>query len=318
LSDSSISRRQTADTFDAAATFLSLAAIWGPPDNETQQKIKFAKWNATRILKAIKEGKDPNESNPKQDERGPDAALPSLDPNDPEVQLLSNPSAGMTPRAVSVEDVPDSGYAPAAMSPYMQAPVPLPHPQTQGYFDPPQPSPLSPGYQQPSTAPAPEVSPQLPPMVPAREVSPQLPPQLPPKAAAMESRPQPIPMAPSPFSPANVGPPPPVQAQHSPWATPNIQDSHYYQAPSPNVGPLPMHHAQGSQYMHPSAPAPPQQPAWQPPRAAVGAPLPTVDERNILQAQKHAKWAVSALNFDDVPTAVKELRSALAALGVRQ
>jgi vacuolar protein sorting-associated protein VTA1 len=35
-----------------------------------------------------------------------------------------------------------------------------------------------------------------------------------------------------------------------------------------------------------------------------------------MAAQKHAKWAISALNFEDVPTAVKELRIALQALGV--
>ena len=34
-----------------------------------------------------------------------------------------------------------------------------------------------------------------------------------------------------------------------------------------------------------------------------------------MQAQKHAKWAISALNFEDVDTAVKELRIALNALG---
>ena len=32
-------------------------------------------------------------------------------------------------------------------------------------------------------------------------------------------------------------------------------------------------------------------------------------------AQKHAKWAISALNFEDVPTAVRELRKALELLG---
>jgi vacuolar protein sorting-associated protein VTA1 len=39
------------------------------------------------------------------------------------------------------------------------------------------------------------------------------------------------------------------------------------------------------------------------------------DEGAVLEAQKHAKWAISALNFDDVNTAVKELRIALKALG---
>ena len=34
-----------------------------------------------------------------------------------------------------------------------------------------------------------------------------------------------------------------------------------------------------------------------------------------MEAQKHAKWAISALNFEDADTAVKELRIALRALG---
>lgn len=39
------------------------------------------------------------------------------------------------------------------------------------------------------------------------------------------------------------------------------------------------------------------------------------DDNAISNAQKHAKWAVSALNFEDVDTAVKELKIALDALG---
>jgi vacuolar protein sorting-associated protein VTA1 len=35
----------------------------------------------------------------------------------------------------------------------------------------------------------------------------------------------------------------------------------------------------------------------------------------MVQAQKHAKWAISALNFEDVNTAVMELRRALQSLG---
>lgn len=35
------------------------------------------------------------------------------------------------------------------------------------------------------------------------------------------------------------------------------------------------------------------------------------EEEAILAAQKHAKWAISALNFEDVPTAIKELKLAL-------
>lgn len=41
------------------------------------------------------------------------------------------------------------------------------------------------------------------------------------------------------------------------------------------------------------------------------------DDMAMAQAQKHAKWAISALNFEDVSTAVKELQDALAVLGAR-
>ena len=40
-----------------------------------------------------------------------------------------------------------------------------------------------------------------------------------------------------------------------------------------------------------------------------------VDDTAMLSAQKHARWAISALNFEDVPTAVRELRAALKDLG---
>ncbi|RKF73249.1 hypothetical protein GcM1_245149 [Golovinomyces cichoracearum] len=59
--------KQTASTFQAAATFFELINIWSAPDVETAARIKYAKWNAVRILRAISEGRDPNISNPKQD-----------------------------------------------------------------------------------------------------------------------------------------------------------------------------------------------------------------------------------------------------------
>lgn len=42
------------------------------------------------------------------------------------------------------------------------------------------------------------------------------------------------------------------------------------------------------------------------------------DDEAIMKAQKHARWAISALNFEDVNTAVKELKIALDSLGARQ
>jgi vacuolar protein sorting-associated protein VTA1 len=82
-------------------------------------------------------------------------------------------------------------------------------------------------------------------------------------------------------------------------------------------------HNQPHQAQHyASPPQQPQQPPQQNPYAQPSAPPPASsqgpfrdDERSIAEAQKHAKWAISALNFDDAATAVKELRIALQALG---
>lgn len=70
---------------------------------------------------------------------------------------------------------------------------------------------------------------------------------------------------------------------------------------------------------------PPAAPSFVPSPAA-HAPVPTapyvptqpshgVDDNSVQLAQKHARWAVSALTFDDVDTAIKELRNSLRYLG---
>ncbi|KAG9568992.1 DUF605-domain-containing protein, partial [Aureobasidium melanogenum] len=84
--------------------------------------------------------------------------------------------------------------------------------------------------------------------------------------------------------------------------------SQYYTQPTQPPVSIPMH-----------------SPAVVPPPAAAPVPLPPVqpvapgtyrtDDDSITLAQKHAKWAMSALNFEDVDTAVKELRLALQTLG---
>ncbi|OAX80559.1 hypothetical protein ACJ72_05104, partial [Emergomyces africanus] len=105
---------QTADTFQAAATFLELCQIWGPIDPEKAAKVKFAKYHALRIAKALKAGEDPNLSNPSMEEEEKLDDGPALDPNDPEVQALNGTPSQLAPaapevklRQPSVEDVPD-------------------------------------------------------------------------------------------------------------------------------------------------------------------------------------------------------------------
>eukprot|EP00842_Homolaphlyctis_polyrhiza_P006504 jgi/Hompol1/6855/HPOL_000365-RA len=51
--------KKTAKTFLAASIFLELLKNFGEIDQETQQKIRYAKFKAADIMKAIKEGRTP-------------------------------------------------------------------------------------------------------------------------------------------------------------------------------------------------------------------------------------------------------------------
>ncbi|OAA69152.1 hypothetical protein ISF_03527 [Cordyceps fumosorosea ARSEF 2679] len=262
--------RQTADTFDAAATFFDLTREWGPPEPETLQKIKFAKWNAARILKAIRQGQDPNESNPKAPE--PEAAL---SPEDlAEIGLDPAATGGGTdnawgPPPVSLEEVPDAGE-----------PLPPTTDAEAGSFFPAAPP-------SPPTATSPE-----PPFVP---------------------------------SPITTPPPPPAQAATNLQPTPSPSSSRPHVPPPQPSSPIPTRVA--PEIIPPPEPLPAVQPREVPASvmAPSAAPVPTpayapatnIHRKDLNQAQKHAKWAISALNFDDVPTAIKELRNALAMLGAQ-
>jgi vacuolar protein sorting-associated protein VTA1 len=65
----------------------------------------------------------------------------------------------------------------------------------------------------------------------------------------------------------------------------------------------------------PPAPGHASQPHYAPPPSGPPPGGYKTDDESVMAAQKHAKWAISALNFEDVPTAVKELRIALQNLG---
>ncbi|KUJ24688.1 DUF605-domain-containing protein [Mollisia scopiformis] len=346
--------KQTADTFQAAATFLELVNIWGTPDAETQSKIKYAKWNAVRIVRAIREGKDPNESNPKPDPVQ-EEVLPELDPNDPEVQQLEGPSK---PQPASVEDVPDeqdkveariarqssidqslhpSAEVSARGSPGNFEPYPrdgFPYTAVQDdNVSPLEPSPnertgsVGGGYfpevptftsqnQEPTlpTAP-PDVlnlpqQPSAPPGFRAPEdfesfPPPTLPddPPMPPQDFYRQSPPAQQPHVPPPQVTAYT---PPVQ--QSPYQPPHQQPPPQFQPPPQQYQPPPQQYQPPPQ-RHIPAPAPAQAPA------PIRKDQLITDDMSIAKAQKHARWAISALNFEDAETAVKELRAALQTLG---
>lgn len=330
---------QTADTFRAAATFLDMLSIWGALEQEITAKSKFAKYHALRIAKALKAGEDPNLSNPVQET--PPAASPSaLDPNDLEVQRINGP-----PYQSYVESAQDTSSAqpsPAISAARISPPPPnLPSAPT-GYSDRPRSpprflphrdvSPISPptsrqgsvssaggGYFQHVNVPtftADNAAPGLPiaPLDDESMTSPYqstVPTQDP--QHYYQSQDQKLDqnklMFPEPQPQLPPQPPQPPQ---------NMYQSQYQQLPPP---PPP----QQQQQMRPrsiyppqlSAPAPQPAPVQQPDHemGGMGATNYRADEEALLAAQKHAKWAVSALNFEDVDTAVKELRIALRALG---
>ncbi|WXC64220.1 hypothetical protein SNK03_010025 [Fusarium graminearum] len=393
--------RQTADTFDAAATFFDLTREWGEPDPEVLKKIKFAKWNAARILKAIREGKDPNETNPRAPEPEPSV---SLDPSDPEVQLLTGgqpatvedaPDAGDSPKVATPTEAPtkdptDPSYFPPQSEPEGQAPEPfVPSPMSTSSTPggelgrppvglPPDVSPAAESPAQPATG-APS-SMELPDDhdVLARPMMPHLNSSHPGKPLGIEP-PAPLAVAAAarPFLPhlassqpasPDVGLPAPLEAAANarPFL-PHLTSSAVGNGPVPPRGPpsshptkAPIDHsnplnaaaaarpwlphlasappgkapvvepepelAPGVEPIRPMMPHlasshPGGSPAHSPPaQAPTSAPPPanyTTDQKDINQAQKHAKWAISALNFEDVPTAVQELRNALAMLGAR-
>jgi len=117
-------------------------------------------------------------------------------------------------------------------------------------------------------------------------------------------------------SPPGVNPyaaPPqvPQTSQQPLMFQPTASQPNPYSAPSPQPPRQPPQPT--SQYARPPQQNPYSQPSAPPPASSQG-PF-RDDERSIAEAQKHAKWAISALNFDDAATAVKELRIALQALG---
>lgn len=330
--------RQTADTFSAAATFFELVNIWGPPDGETQAKIKYAKWHAVRIAKALKEGKDPNETNPKPEPQ-PQEGLPELDPNDPEVQDLEGLDK---PRQATVEEVPDEqdrveqrlahqssidqSLHPSAQVSARGSPAPKfePYPRDGFPYTAVQDDNVSPLEQSPPKDRNGSVGggyfPEVPTFTSETSEVPH------PTAAPDDVLDLGLPDQPS-FNPSSRAPedfesfPPPALDETS--SAP--QD--YYRGPPPSVSQPHVHHAPPvpppqqfqpppQQYQTPSQYyAPPPAPVPQPVQPQIGNSQLNTDDVAIAKAQKHARWAISALNFEDAETAVRELRDALKTLG---
>lgn len=262
----------TIDTFQAAVVFLELSSIWQPLDPETTSRIKYAKYHAVRIAKAIKAGEDPNASNP-VDEMPPQGAVTGAE----DVEMTSPTHEYKPP---SVEDAPDS----------MQPSRPGSAPQVQI----------------PSAPRESNAEPDVSPIEPAEDASRQ--------GSVGGGY---FPAVPT-FTSETSQPSMPTVGANVPPSTPSAYDRP--DALSPSAGPSTNGIATPRDfYTQPAAQPPPTvapaqpRPAPAPQAAPRGAYL--TDDDSIMKAQKHAKWAMSALNFEDVDTAVKELRLALQTLG---
>ncbi|EHL02293.1 putative Vacuolar protein sorting-associated protein VTA1 like protein [Glarea lozoyensis 74030] len=100
---------------------------------------------------------------------------------------------------------------------------------------------------------------------------------------------------------------PPPTHQPAPYRPPPPPT--HYQPPPAATNP---YHPPPQQHRQPVPPAPPVPGPSQP-----RGPAFNLEPEAVAKAQKHAKWAISALNFEDADTAVKELRLALQILGAQ-
>lgn len=107
--------------------------------------------------------------------------------------------------------------------------------------------------------------------------------------------------------------PPPVTFSPPPPAAPPQEPP-----PAPYSPPFP-----AAAYKPASSPAPPQQPYAAPPQQPYTPPQqqytpPVSAAASYDQAEKHCRYATSAIQFEDVPTAIKELEAAIAVLRATQ
>lgn len=302
-----------------------MLAIWEEdPEPDIKSKRKAAKYHAIRILKALRAGEDPNLTNPVHEPSSPQAASPfALDPNDPEVlniiQGIEKPPM-QNPYQSYVESAPntDAQPSPTFSAPKVSPPPNLPSAPT-GYGSHRDVSPMShPAASRQGSVdsagggyfPRANV-----PTFTADNAAPGLP-----TAPSLEDEPMTTPFETSSLPTGSEMPQAPqVPDPQNFYQNATLPPQNMFQQAPPRSGfaspPPPTFRAPSQpQYNHSPQPPQPPQPAPMTTQVFHQDPIRT-DEESVLEAQKHAKWAISALNFEDVNTAVKELRVALRALG---
>ncbi|MBW0551994.1 hypothetical protein O181_091709 [Austropuccinia psidii MF-1] len=246
---SGLSTRSTAQRFLAAACFLEvLSALNNQPESEILQKIKYAKWKATSISKALRGDKE-------QFPNGELSALsPSADiavPSSRPVPLNQNEKFEITkPLSIDIveRDTPTPSGWPTSLLAHPISSLPSPAPLHTN---------LGSAISQTTTFPS-TVFP------PSQQLN-----------SVVPSAPQPVDS--------------PIPTHSMPSTQPTLIN---LQRPDESTLKLSsVAHLQGST------------------SSSTG-----IDPIKISEIQKHAKWAISALNFEDISTAKKELQIALDAL----
>ncbi|KAJ5697205.1 Vacuolar protein sorting-associate Vta1 N-terminal [Penicillium malachiteum] len=300
--------KQTGDTFQAAATFLELCQNWGEIDPEIAGRVKFAKYHAIRIAKAIKAGEDPNATNPapKEEEEG-EAQIESSD-----VQAFDESVAEQAskPSQASVEEIPDEADRLGRHMAHQSSLDESLHPSRT--------SSLPPSAATPEIPSVPQNAPGSPPqrMDIDQSYSGGLKlPSTPGTIGNSGSIPQ-LPDTPG-FTKSSTSPPtntfqsfPPPSSNLS--GTAPDPASFYDTSTASSYIPAPAAAAASPAPSFVPAPAPAPVPSVP---STSSQPSHSVDDNSISLAQKHARWAVSALTFDDVNTAIKELKNSLRYLG---
>ncbi|KAI8086102.1 Vta1 like-domain-containing protein [Halteromyces radiatus] len=251
--------KKTAKTFLAASVFLEILKTFGDLDTEVEGKIKYAKWKAADIIKALREGRVPAPGAPgEQENESNDVVMtePTMtrisDADVNESQQATSPQPACVPPSISDFPSPPSNYT---------APLPSSSPyqgDSSGIL---QPSPTSPSSTTASTT--------------------------------HHHHPQP-----PPSSDVTAKAPSPSQSFSATQSSTHTQ--HLEPAPQPKT------------ILTPSSSIP------QPANISTVTPsatTTTVGNTEIASAQKHAKWAISALNYEDINTARLQLLNALNDLG---
>lgn len=282
------STKSTASRFLAAACFLEvLTSLTNQPEADILEKIKYAKWKAASIVKAVREG--PSQSQALDGSSSLASKSTDWAPDASQAQpTTGSSSSSPLPPHIQTSDVwPTTELSPNSAS-HLPSPIPFQDPNIA----------LNPSQTAfPSTV--------FPPVYDSRHNLPSVP-------SAGDTIPSVPDLDPSRIS---VEPVIGVAPKHFPSAPSQTHiSSHHPISPPPNhPGPS---LSSTTHNFPPPLPPPPQSVGTVASHASIGAVSSSqagqmMDPTLVGAIQKHAKYAISALNYEDVVTARSELLLAL-------